>query len=95
MLCSLWRGFAAERERIASMATLNLADVYGARSAAGATPANPSVQVTGPNQASVTTSAQGNNVGVVAGSGAAFSWVGFAIALILLRVALEAGGESR
>jgi len=77
------------------MATLNLADVYGARSAAGAAPSNPSVQVTGPNQAAVTTSAQGNNVGVIQGSGAAFSWLGFAIALVLLRLALEAGGESR
>lgn len=77
------------------MATLNLADVYGARSAAGAVAMNPSVQVTGPNQASVTTAAQGNNVPTVTGSSAAFSWVGFAIALIILRVALEAGGESR
>jgi len=77
------------------MATLNLADVYGARSAAGATPANPSVQVTGPNQASVTTSAQGNNVQNVAGNASAFSWMGFVIALVLLRIALEAGGESR
>ena len=77
------------------MATINLADVYGARSAAGAAPSNPSVQVTGPNQSAVTTSAQGNNVPTISGSGAAFSWVGFAIALILLRVALEAGGESR
>lgn len=77
------------------MATLNLADVYGARSAAGAAPSNPSVQVTGPNQSSITTSAQGNNVGVVSGSGAAFSWIGFALALVLLRLALEAGGESR
>ena len=77
------------------MATLNLADVYGARSTAGATPANPSVQVTGPNQASVTTSAQGNNVPSVAGNASAFSWMGFVIALVLLRIALEAGGESR
>ena len=77
------------------MATLNLADVYGARSAAGAAPSNPSVQVTGPNQASVTTSAQGNNVPNMTGSGSAFSWMGFVIALVLLRIALEAGGESR
>jgi len=77
------------------MATLNLADVYGARSSAGAVPSNPSVQVSGPNQAAVTTSAQGNNVSNVASSGSAFSWIGFAIALVLLRVALEAGGESR
>jgi hypothetical protein len=77
------------------MATLNLADVYGSRSAAGAAPSNPSVQVTGPNQAAVTTSAQGNNVPSMASGGSAFSWVGFALALILLRIALEAGGESR
>jgi len=77
------------------MATLNIADVYGARSAAGAGQSNPSVQVTGPNQASVTTSAQGNNVPVVTGNAAAFSWLGFAVALVLLRLALEAGGESR
>lgn len=77
------------------MATLNLADVYGAKSSAGAAPANPSVQVTGPNQSAVTTAAQGNNVSVVSGSGAAFSWLGFALALVLLRIALEMGGESR
>jgi|KBSMisStaDraftv2_1062788.scaffolds.fasta_scaffold01203_14 hypothetical protein len=77
------------------MATLNLADVYGAKSSAGASPANPSVQVTGPNQSAVTTMAQGNNPQMVASSGAAFSWIGFAIALVLLRIALEAGGESR
>jgi hypothetical protein len=77
------------------MATLNLADVYGSRSSAGATPTNPSVQVTGPNQSSVTTMAQGGNVPSIASSASAFSWVGFALALVLLRIALEAGGESR
>jgi hypothetical protein len=77
------------------MATLNMADVYGARSSAGALPSNPSVQVSGPNQSSVTTAAQGGSTGVVASNAAAFSWLGFALALVILRVALEAGGESR
>jgi hypothetical protein len=77
------------------MATLNMADVYGARSSAGTLPVNPSVQVSGPNQSSVTTAAQGGNPGVVASNAAAFSWLGFALALVILRIALEAGGESR
>lgn len=77
------------------MATLNMADVYGASSTAGAVPNNPSVQVTGPNQSSVTTSAQGGGAGVVASNASAFSWLGFALALVILRIALEAGGESR
>lgn len=77
------------------MATLNIADVYGASSSAGSIPSNPSVQVVGPNQSSVTSSMQGGGIGVVASNGAAFSWLGFAIALVILRIALEAGGESR
>jgi hypothetical protein len=79
------------------MATINAADVYGTRSAAGASiGTSVGVQVTGPNQSAVTTAAQGNAVTNVGGNaGSAFSWVGFVLALVILRVALEAGGESR
>ena len=78
------------------MATLNFADVYGQPSRAGAAVnSSPGVQVTGPNPSSVTTSAQGGVIPSVQGGGAAFSWVGFVIALVVLRIALEAGGEAR
>ena len=77
------------------MATLNMADVYGAVSSAGTLPSNPSVQVTGPNQSSVTSSQQGGGNVIASSNAAAFSWLGFAVALVLLRIALEAGGESR
>jgi len=78
------------------MATLNRADVYGSASAAGAAVGtNVGVQVTGPNQSSVTTAAQGGVIPNMQGSQAAFSWVGFIVLLVVLRVALEAGGESR
>jgi len=74
------------------MATLNVSDVYGSASAAG-TIFNPVTQVTGPNAASVTGSGQVGSTPQPAGSGAAFTWVGFVLTLVLLRLALEAGGE--
>lgn len=76
------------------MATLNMADVYGAASAAG-TIFNPTTQVTGPNQSSVANTGQAGSTPQPAGSGAAFSWMGFVVALVLLRVALEMGGTSK
>lgn len=80
------------------MSTLSRADVFGTASNAGALGQAGGVgttQVTGPNPSSVTSSAQGGSTPMVGNNGAAFSWVGFVVALILLRVALEAGGESR
>jgi len=81
------------------MSTLSRADVFGTASQAGALGQGGGVgntQVTGPNPSSVTASAQGGSIPMVSSNGqAAFSWVGFVVALILLRVALEAGGESR
>jgi hypothetical protein len=74
------------------MATLNVSDVYGSASSAG-TIFNPVTQVTGPNAASVTGSGQVGSTPQPAGTGAAFTWVGFVMALIILRVALEMGGE--
>jgi len=74
------------------MATLNVSDVYGSASAAG-TIFNPVTQVTGPNAASVTGSGQVGSTPQPAGAGAAFTWVGFVLALVILRVALEMGGE--
>lgn len=74
------------------MATLNVADVYGSASTAG-TIFNPVTQVTGPNASSVTGSAQAGGTPQPAGSGAAFSWLGFALALVLTRVLIEAKGE--
>jgi len=74
------------------MATLNVSDVYGSTSAAG-TIFNPVTQVTGPNASSVTGSGQVGSTPQPAGSGSAFTWVGFVLALVILRIALEAGGE--
>lgn len=74
------------------MATLNVSDVYGNSSAAGAI-FNPTTQVTGPNPGSVTGSGQSGSTPQPTGSGAAFTWVGFVMALVLLRVALEMGGR--
>ena len=76
------------------MATLNVSDVYGTASAAGSI-FNPTTQVTGPNPSSVTGSSQAGSTPQPAGSGAAFTWTGFVLALVLLRVALEMGGERR
>ncbi len=74
------------------MATLNVSDVYGSASTAG-TIFNPVTQVTGPNAASVTGSGQVGSTPQPAGSGAAFTWMGFVLALVVLRIALEMGGE--
>lgn len=74
------------------MATLNVSDVYGSASAAG-TIFNPVTQVTGPNASAVTGSGQVGSTPQPAGSGAAFTWMGFVLALVVLRVALEMGGE--
>jgi len=74
------------------MATLNVSDVYGSASAAG-TIFNPVTQVTGPNASSVTGSGQVGSTPQPAGTGAAFTWVGFVLALVALRVALEMGGS--
>jgi hypothetical protein len=76
------------------MATLNVSDVYGSASAAGAV-FNPTTQVTGPNASSVTGSGQVGTTPQPSGSGTAFTWMGFVLALVLLRVALEMGGERR
>lgn len=82
------------------MANLTMADVYGAASRAGvaqvASPAGSSVQVTGPNPSAVTGAGQANatpQVGM-AGQGAAICWVGFALAFVLFRIAVEAGGRA-
>lgn len=80
------------------MSTINRADVFGSASAAGALGQAGGVgttNVTGPNQSSVTAPAQGGATNMVGNNGAAFSWAGFVVALVLLRIALEAGGESR
>jgi hypothetical protein len=76
------------------MATLNVADVYGSASAAGSF-FNPTTQVTGPNPSAVTQSAQAGATPQPTGSGASMSWLGLVLALVILRVVLEAGGESR
>lgn len=80
------------------MSTLTRADVFGTASQAGAlgqAGGIGSTQATGPNPSSVTAPAQGGSVPMVGNSQTAFSWVGFVVALVLLRIALEAGGESR
>lgn len=76
------------------MATLNMADVYGSASAAGSI-FNPVTQVSGPNPSSVANVGQAGATPQPTGSGAAFTWMGFVLALVILRVALEMGGESR
>lgn len=80
------------------MSTMNRTDVYGQGSNAGAIGAAGGIgatQVTGPNPSAVTTSAQGGSIPMVGNGQAAFSWAGFVVALVILRIALEAGGESR
>lgn len=77
------------------MATLNVTDVYGSASVAGSVMNPGAGQVTGPNQSAVTGAGQAGGTPQPAGSGAAFSWLGFVLALVILRIALEAGGESR
>lgn len=81
------------------MANLTMADVYGAASRAGVaqvgTPAGSSVQVTGPNPSSVTGGGQGGATPTVgaAGQGAAITWIGFALAFVLFRILVDAGGR--
>jgi hypothetical protein len=75
------------------MATMQFADVYGGASTAGSV-FNPGAgQVTGPNPSSVTGAGQVGATPTPAGSGAAFSWLGFVLALVVLRIALETKGE--
>jgi len=75
------------------MATLNVSDVYGSASAAG-TIFNPVTQVTGPNASSVTGSGKVGSTPQPSGTGAAFTWLGFVLALVALRVAMHAGGQT-
>lgn len=73
------------------MATISVADLYGAPSSAPSVPQS-STSVVGPNQSSV---ASTTSVLAAPQGSAAFSWIGFILALIALRVLIEAAGTSR
>lgn len=71
------------------MATLNYADVYGQPSGAGAV-ATAGIQVTGPNPSAVATQGNGVVSGTTTGGASAFSWVGFILLLLGIRILSEA-----
>lgn len=65
--------------------SLNSADLYGSPAWSSVMP-DPIGSI-GPNQGAVTASGDGNLTD--SGNGAAFSWVGFVLLLVGLRVAIE------
>lgn len=70
------------------MATINQADLYGISS--GARPQHDVIGVSGPNQGAVMPP---RLAGPVGNASPAFSWLGFALALVALRIAIEMGGR--
>lgn len=71
--------------------SMNLADLYGGPSAA--TPRPDLVTTGGPNQGAV--AAPGSSNAPAAGTGAAFSWIGFGLVLLALRVIIETSGRKQ
>lgn len=70
--------------------SLSRADIYGVPSAAGAPRYDP-ISTRGANQGSVANPESAKIGG--GGIGAAASWVGFVLLLVLLRIAVELGGK--
>lgn len=71
--------------------SLNRADIYGMMSNRGV-----SVQPTtvgGPNQGAVASTTETAPASTVGGGSAAFSWIGFILALIILRLLIDFGGK--
>jgi hypothetical protein len=72
--------------------SLNRADIYGMLSDRGV-----SVQPTavgGPNQGAVASTAGSAPTGMVGtGTSASFTWIGFLLALIILRLLIDFGGK--
>lgn len=71
--------------------TVNYADLYGMPSGQSQVAAPESVS--GPNQGAVAPPSASVGTSGPAGSGAAFTWLAFAILLILLRIFIHWGGE--
>jgi len=71
--------------------SLNRADIYGMISDRQVT-----VQPTtigGPNQGAVASTSNQGPTGMVGGGSASFTWVGFILALIILRLLIDFGGK--
>ena len=71
--------------------SLNRADIYGMMS--DRTVAVAPTTVGGPNQGAVASTANAAPSGQVGGGSAAFTWVGFILALIILRLLIDFGGK--
>lgn len=71
--------------------SMNVSDIYGGPSAA--VPQAQYDRVGGPNQGAVASPGSANAPS--AGTGAAFSWVGFALVLVALRVMIEMSGRKQ
>jgi hypothetical protein len=72
--------------------SLNRADIYGMMSSRTVT-VQPTA-VGGPDQGSVAPSASSGPMSAIGtGGSAAFSWVGFVLALIILRLLIDFGGK--
>jgi len=71
--------------------SLNRADIYGMLS--DRTVAVAPTTVGGPNQGAVASSTGSAPTGQVGGGSAAFTWIGFILALIILRLLIDFGGK--
>jgi len=72
--------------------SLNRADIYGMLSDRQVTVAPTTVG--GPNQGAVAPTTNSGPTGMVGGpQSAAFSWIGFVLALIILRLLIDFGGK--
>lgn len=70
---------------------MNWSDLYSNSPSTGAPVQVQSTMSTGPNQSIVT--GGGQTVAGVGGTGAAISWLGLALALIIIRVLISMGGQ--
>jgi len=71
--------------------SLNRADIYGMMS--DRTVAVAPTTVGGPNQGAVASTSNSAPTGAVGGGSAAFTWIGFILALIILRLLIDLGGK--
>jgi len=71
--------------------SLNRADIYGMVSDRQVTIAPTTVG--GPNQGAVASTSSAAPTGMVGGGSASFTWVGFILALIILRLLIDFGGK--
>jgi hypothetical protein len=71
--------------------SLNRADIYGMMSDRMVSVAPTTVG--GPNQGAVASTSSSGPTGTVGGGSAAFTWIGFILALIILRLLIDFGGK--